>query len=533
MLQVLSRMAILAALSGALLAQQPAIEQHPLTGSVVNAITGEPLRKVLITLQTSESQNAAFTDATGRFEILSVPDGNYNLQFRKPGFFDPDQPFQNWPSSIQVKVSAAAPPLTLKLLPAGTITGRVVDGQGEPVESANLLLTQTRVQNGAKQTTMAGSTSSDSEGNYEFNGLAPGTYRVHMNMRVAPPGLTAGHQQSNSKARVYPAQYYPQASDASGSQAILLAPGATEKADFTVTAVPAFRVSGRVVPIRPGIVLNLTDDAGNYAGATIPANPRNGSWSFENVPNGTWHVSARLQTPEGGLQGDEAVTVNSADLNQVDLQLQQGGTTIPVVVNGVEQGLGNLPLVLVRDTAQESIPFQQQEYVPESTGNGSSQPNSAFKNILPGHYRVTQRSFGGLCIDSVTSGGADLARDGITVSPGTRPAPVEVNVGTDCGSLQVKVNKPNEIDPAIVVLVPDDPLLAPFEMQTNGPGPFAFNVLKPGAYRLYAFDTTGGLEYTNPEVMRSFKATEASLTANQNQSITLDVIVRKKAGFIN
>src|SRR5580698_3775088 len=66
--------------------QAPAAGQYKFTGSVVNAVTGEPIRRALVQLE-GGSERSALSDSNGHFEFAGLPAGQVNVTARKPGFF--------------------------------------------------------------------------------------------------------------------------------------------------------------------------------------------------------------------------------------------------------------------------------------------------------------------------------------------------------------------------------------------------------------------------------------------------------------
>ena len=106
-----------------------------ITGTVVNEATGEPIPRVMVTLQGSPMRYA-FTDSNGGFTIEGVPTGRYTLQGQKPGFFGPQE---SGSRSVQsVEVGGNSGPVILKLSAENVIFGRLTDANGQPVESVSL-----------------------------------------------------------------------------------------------------------------------------------------------------------------------------------------------------------------------------------------------------------------------------------------------------------------------------------------------------------------------------------------------------------
>ena len=61
-------------------------ESYSVSGMVIDAATGEPIRKALVQLQTTQ-QRTTFTDGDGRFQFDGIPAGQVSLTAQKPGYF--------------------------------------------------------------------------------------------------------------------------------------------------------------------------------------------------------------------------------------------------------------------------------------------------------------------------------------------------------------------------------------------------------------------------------------------------------------
>ena len=103
---------------------------------------------------------------------------------------------------------------------------------------------------------------------------------------------------------------------------------------------------------------------------------------------------------------------------------------------------------------------------------------------------------------------------------------MEVLLRNDCGTLQAKLTKPDFVKPVRAVLLSDNSIVGPLVIGENGVDGFTFANLAPGTYKLYAFDSLDGLEYANPDAMKSFSATEVTVGPKQTITVTVDVISR-------
>src|SRR5215467_11155452 len=61
-------------------------EKFTVTGSVVDAVSSEPVRKALVQLN-AMPRRTAFTDSSGRFQFEGVSAGSVSLTAQKPGYF--------------------------------------------------------------------------------------------------------------------------------------------------------------------------------------------------------------------------------------------------------------------------------------------------------------------------------------------------------------------------------------------------------------------------------------------------------------
>ena len=100
---------------------------YSLSGTVINAITGEPVRRAAIQIS-GQNGSLTLTDAGGHFVVEGLAEGNVLLRAMKPGFYDDEG---SHPSSAQV--GKDAPAVVLKLTPWAVISGRVTTKDEQPL----------------------------------------------------------------------------------------------------------------------------------------------------------------------------------------------------------------------------------------------------------------------------------------------------------------------------------------------------------------------------------------------------------------
>jgi len=164
---------------------QPTQPPGTVTGSVVNAKTSEPLRKVFLTLRPSGrgggGQASATSDNSGNFRITGVQPGTYTLTGDRTGFvrgaYGEDRPGGD-ARPIEVTSNQTSGGIELKLTPQSVITGRVFDQDGDPVENAQVQVMHYTYPRSGRQLSMVASGSTNDLGEYRVAGLAPGRYYV-------------------------------------------------------------------------------------------------------------------------------------------------------------------------------------------------------------------------------------------------------------------------------------------------------------------------------------------------------------------
>src|SRR5580698_3821937 len=121
-------------------------------GQIVNAMTGEPLKKATVRLNGSfvASQNggppatyAATSGEGGKFVIEGIPSGTYILWASRTGFvasaYGAKAPGMNG-GLLNMGPGQELKDVVVKLIPQAMIFGRVVDEDGEPFPNASVRL---------------------------------------------------------------------------------------------------------------------------------------------------------------------------------------------------------------------------------------------------------------------------------------------------------------------------------------------------------------------------------------------------------
>lgn len=98
-----------------------------ITGIVVDSVSHQPLRKVMVSLALGSQplETQASTDDAGKFAFHDLKPGEYSLSVERP-----DYPTGE---TMTVSPSENPDPVTLELEPSAVVSGRILDEDGDPL----------------------------------------------------------------------------------------------------------------------------------------------------------------------------------------------------------------------------------------------------------------------------------------------------------------------------------------------------------------------------------------------------------------
>ena len=503
-------------------AQTQSSARYTLGGSVVNSVTGEPVRKAMVELNGSQTRRA-FTEPDGSFQFEGVQGGTFVLTARRPGFMDIADPSMGrvqsrsgattFTAAGSVTVGPDMGSITLKLVPLARISGRVLDTEGEPVSNVTVRCLQQSIVSGHRVWQPAQSTGTDDGGNFLIDNLPPGRVLLETLSQQVYPGLIADDDASRL---IYRSQYYPNATDMGAAQPIDLTAGQDARIEFTVSVVRGTRVFFSVAPPMGWVSATLIDASGDEVEAMVRRNIRTGGWILPSIPPGTWRLSV---TSNGGARGEANIDVGSADVRNVVVPLSEP-VQVPIMITGGTSGQSGTPPVTVQLISSGPGRLSQVNPVFVSSRDRNA-PLGA--GAPPGPYHVTVNVPGSDCVESITSGSTDLSSSDYVVPAGSSPAPINVELRSDCSSIEVSAT--NQQQTTAVVVAGGVHKLEPLVSVVGSSDTPAEVRLTPGEYDVFAFSDLTELEYGNPEVLKNYKSQHVSLSPNQKAAINVDVNV--------
>jgi hypothetical protein len=503
-----------------------------ISGVVINAVTGEPLPRALVTIESE--QLAALTGADGRFEFSRVRDPQAIPSAEKPGFLNDEQAQpENVRYGIGSRIVQKGETFTIPLTPAGILTGRVLDSNGEPMEGVAVTPIASIVTNGRRSIQPRTAVTTRKDGVFRIDSLPPGSYFL----KVVPRSASMNHDkrgvpslEAPPGADYPPVIFYPGVTDFSVAAALDIRPGATVQADFTLAMVPAFRISGRITGRgnEQNISLFLIHSSGQKLELENHFDAKSGAFAFINVPAGEYRLVAECGGCGGGtLYGETPVIVSSRDV-KVNLAVKELGTLQVKIREDwpAASGAQGATILHVRVTPLQPLGEAISLRLTSLAGGAFVLHNNLY--IPPGTYRVEFIPEAPLHFASATYGGQNLLCEDLTVLADSAYQQLQIVVRHEGATLSGTVQP--EVKPAgAVLLVPRSPALQARVARIDKDNRYQLEGVAPGDYDLFAFDQIDNLEYHDPSFLRAYedRARHVSLHANQTESVPLDLISRR------
>ncbi len=527
--------------------QQPQKEEPPasLEGQVVNAVTGEPIKKASILLNPAQPKQDAtsystITDVNGHFGMSNISPGAYRLSSERTGFVRGEYGSAG-PMRVGITLTLSASQemkiSTFKLQPHAVISGRVLDEDGEVMANVLVQAMTHRYVQGKRQLVPAGSSSTNDLGEYRIFGLGPGRYYLSANYRNQQMGWMAVDHTAgvapNAPEEGYALTYYPGTMDPGGAMPIVVAAGRSmSNMDIKLMRTHTVRIRGRVTnagsqgAMRTMIMLAPKDPYGFglYDRSPTSVRGKEGKFEFRGVTPGSYQLIAQYMEDNNRYMARVPVDVGNTNVEGLEVtfkpMMEISGT---VVVEGNNADV-NVALL--------NVSLQPKEFSPMGGGGGSRVKEDGtftIRSISADTFRAT--IFGGgdqVYLKSVQVGQQEVKNGEFTV---VDDAPPTVRLVLSVAGAQVSGHvtgeKQEPIQGATVVLVPavekrDQPQL--FKTATTDQnGSFTLKSIAPGDYKLFSWDSVEQGAWQDPEFLAQFENKGKTVSFKENDQSTADL----------
>ncbi len=502
------------------LAQPPSKPEDWATieGTVVSAASGEPVRKAQIALTPLDESKESFdtvSDRDGRFKLVQIDPGRYRLTATRNGFLSQEFNPKSTASGGTVLTVAAGQTLRnidFRLVPAGAVTGRVTDEDGDALAGVRIQLLRSRYLDGKPQLTALAWTITDDLGRYRLHGLPPGRYyaaAVYQDPRNAL-GTT-----DRSDARIsglgYAPLFYPGVPDVDQAALIVLSAGEEkENVDFRMARTRTVSVRGRVVNaggLAGQVVVALSKRGGLSSVQKFYADVHeDGSFEVRHVPPGSYDLKAFMEYEGSVATARQLLDVDISNIQSIELTLRPA-----VEVAGRIQLEGQGKARSWEQFSPALIPLEDPVTTGDS-GDVSMRPDGSFRihNVVPGDYRLSFLPLpDDFFVKSARQGNVDVLEKGLSVSGAA--GSLELVMSANGARIEGTVvdDQKNPVSGATVALVPEPQLRERSDLfksaNTDQYGAFLFRCVAPGDYKLFAWESVEADSYRDPAFLDPYE----------------------------
>ena len=461
--------------------------QASIEGTVINAITREPVKKASVMLNGRVSLNVV-TDSAGHFAFRQLPAGQFTIQARSekypPAQFSLDAGQQ---LSLSLTADEHKQDLALALMSGASVRGRIADEDGNPMPRCMVSSMLFRDIETGRVLQPNSSTASDEKGEYRILNLPPGKYYIlaRCNQTVPlPHAFISRKAVMDAPMLIYPTQFYPGVSDLAGAARVEASPGADISGiNLRMSPVTGVTVRGHIGPVldrNTQLLLERNNSArGEFRqGARLDA--ATGEFRIQNVLPGSYELIARASVEGRGYFAKVPVEVGATPPDPIDVTLAQmpimSGT---VSIDGeVKTPVHNLHVTMNSlDGQQIGGPPPQAEVQADGTFTINSVP--------PGHWRLYVNGAPGY-LKSVTQGDQEISAENFEVGT-SGGAPLKIVIGTKFAQVEATLAaSSSSTDPvsAIIWRSSGDPRFQQnFSLNTQG----STISIAPGHYYACAF----------------------------------------------
>src|SRR5437870_9300574 len=174
-------------------------DRASVTGFILKMGTGEPVSKAVVTISLFNGGRAQSYTATtavgGQFTFQNLEPGQYRLSATRSGYIRMEYGARS-PNRTGLPISLnpgqKLTDIVLQLMPAGTITGRVFDRDGEPLANVTVEALKYSYQEGQRVMNVVQTARTNDLGEYRLFWLQPGQYFISA---TPPEGQRGGPPQ--------------------------------------------------------------------------------------------------------------------------------------------------------------------------------------------------------------------------------------------------------------------------------------------------------------------------------------------------
>ena len=515
--------AILLAAAAIVIGQPAAIE-----GRVVNALSGDPLRKVTLTLSKPGSQDdpaTAISDDSGRFAFRDLAPGDYRLSGERAGYSRQSYGARLNPQSgarLRVSAGQTLQGLVFKLVPNSILSGRVIDDSGEPMPNLVVSVLRSGYVSGSRRWVRAGGGQTNDRGEFRIANLRSGRYLVaaiDLNIGIGLAGIS--NETLPEKPDIgHAPTYFGNTADVNRAVPIELGMGDDRRGvDIRLAKTPTLRIRGTVTGAPEGkpmlvALVRKSTTFGTEEQSGMALVQAEGKFEVKGVTPGSYLLVAQaIGEGSSGLAAAMPIELGDRHLDGVTVPMNNS-VELPGKITGVAKPTGITVRAQMVDFNLPNPPRAQ----PAADGT------FVLKNVFAGRYRVRlddvppeaylkEVKVGGRQVDPNAAEFTGRTEIEIVLSP--TAAHVE---GTVAGSDEKPL--PN----ATVALIPENGNEFLYRSETTGPdGAFKIDGIAPGKYKLAAWEAIEAGAWEDSDVIKRLGPNAQAVTLAGSERVKLQL----------
>jgi len=483
----------------------------------------------------------AITDDSGRFGFSNIPPGRYKLDARSDGYqrvsFGAPTP-RSAAGVIMLHPGERRDDFHLRLIMLGTISGVVLDQDGDPVDRASITLLARSFRRSKPSFERRGWASTNDLGEYRISNVPPGNYVVMANcsnrqvLRIQPESVASAEPIRQPAQLQYNIQFFPAAARPAEAAPVTVAGKEIAGIDFRLTAQPAQTLHGNVIPppglpdgqfMQIGARAELPD--GGVFSISAATRAPNFEFAIGGLLPGDYFVVSNVSAGGHQYRGAQHVTISADAENRTTLKLEPAidlaGT---VKVEGQQIGAGTQ----VTLSAGDNVPLLNNALRAQVKPDGTF----SIAGVVPGVWDISVYPLpDGGYVKSMRLGRQDVLTEDMVIGPDTKDR-LDIVVSAHGGILEgtVTTDSGESTAPAYVLAAPDgrfSRVMSFYGFTTSDEkGHFKLKRLTPGPYRLYAFDALESCAWCDPDFLKPFagRSQPVQITEGVNPPMEIHLI---------
>lgn len=485
------------------------------SGIVVDASSGDAVRKAVVRL-TRQGTPAAWailrTDSSGRFRFDGLPAGKYALRATKAGVGTAiygANSVRELGEFVELTDGQTRDGLKLRFIHTGSISGKVLDADGDPVVGVAITLMRAGRSLGERVlVNYRGGASTNDRGEYRIASVDPGQYYPVVSAAFRGPGPSSQFSAN---------QFYGGARESKDANSVSIRGGESLTGiDFRLSVELPVEARGRIVgvperpepspPVRDGskplphrirtTVTIMPAEAGSPGwqrgvGTTAPGY----EFDFGQIPGGRYRIEAE-DRGEGRLYAASQMVEVRQGMGEILLNL---APAIDLKGQIRVEGAGGPPPASLKVALGRGTPVRRTVSAPVGSDGGFM-----LAEIAEGAWGLAVTPLPrGSFLKSATLGDKDVRFKWLDIGPKT-DAPLNIVISMNSGKVEGEVDAGgNDSARAGILLAPVGPLhnLTRFYYNTpaDASGKFKFTSVAPGKYKIFALEKMAAMNFRSPE----------------------------------